>query len=81
MKANSYLSKGKDNSGLLLTPLINQGDGIGGDYNFKENRDNTSWQYLRARPFLDKTQEEVNKSTEIIKKFKDGLRRNGLNVK
>jgi hypothetical protein len=74
----SNMAKGEDG---YLAGLINYGDGYNGmHYEYDTNRDDTSWQYLRPRPFIDNTAEELNLTKEHEQVLRQALRKRGLNV-
>lgn len=72
------ITKGSDDN-FYITPLIEYGDGYGGlQYKYKQNRDNTSWQYLRGRGFIHETIQELKRTLNHVKSFERGLRRHGI---
>jgi hypothetical protein len=74
------ITEGSQDS-FKISDLIEGGDGTSGkQYQYKTNRDGTAYQYLKARPFQRKTEEELAKTGEHEKALKVGLRRNGLDV-
>jgi hypothetical protein len=74
------ITEGSQDS-FKISDLIEGGDGTNGkQYQYKTNRDGTADQYLRARPFQRKTEEELAKTGDHEKALKVGLRRNGLDV-
>jgi hypothetical protein len=73
-------TKGKDEN-IYLSDLVEGGDGYNGlEYNFKSNRDGTADQYLRPRPYQQKTVEALEQSGEHVEALKKGLIRQGLDV-
>lgn len=74
-------ARGKDQEDLYLAPLVEYGDNTGhGEYQYKYNRDMTSWQYLQSRPFTSNTIEALRRSGAHIKAFKDGMRSRGIRI-
>lgn len=74
------ITKGQQ-SGEEIAGLIEFGDGNGyGEYDYKLNRDGTSWQYLRARPFTKTTEEELASTGEHIQVFKNGMKSKGIDI-
>lgn len=75
------ITKGKDDPSLDVAALVEYGDDKGyGEYDFKTNRDGTSSQYLKPRPFQDKTHQELE-SGKARSSFVEGLKQQGLTVK
>lgn len=59
-----------------LPSLVEYGDGYHGyHYDFSSDGD-----YMRPRPFTEKTAENLKKSGAHVKALKDGLRRQGIKV-
>jgi hypothetical protein len=74
-------TKGKDDKNMYISDLIEGGDGYNGlEYNYKSNRDGTAGQYLKARPYQQKTVESLEQSNEHVEALKKGLIRQGLDV-
>lgn len=67
---------GTYNSGTTLADLINEGEGGKHKlyYDFTGN-------FIQPRPFLDNTQDEVDKSDRVENALKKGLQRRGYTVK
>lgn len=67
---------GTYNSGTTLADLINEGEGGKHKlyYDFTGN-------FIQPRPFLDNTQNEVDKSNRVENALKKGLQRRGYTVK
>lgn len=73
-------TKGKDEN-IYISDLVEGGDGYNGlEYNFKSNRDDTAGQYLRARPYQQKTAEALEQSGEHVEALIKGLVRQGVDV-
>lgn len=70
------LGYGTYNSGTTLADLINEGEGGKHKlyYDFTGN-------FIQPRPFLDNTQNEVDKSNRVENALKKGLQRRGYTVK
>lgn len=67
------------NQTMLLDTLIEYGDGYGGkEYDYKENRDDTAWQYLRARPFTKATIQELRETKGHVTAFRQGMEEYGI---
>lgn len=74
------VTTGSDNH-ERIDDLIEYGDGTNGkQYDFKKNRDDTAWQYLRGRPFTKSTAEELERSKRHVETLKRELRDRGINV-
>lgn len=75
------ITKGSNQS-IPLAELVEHGDGYNGcEYDNKENRDNTSYQYLQPRPFLKNTKEEIENSKECIEIIKNSMKNKGYIIK
>lgn len=75
------MAKGQDEEDLYIAPLIEYGDGEGhGEYQYKFNRDHSSWRYLQSRPFTAETIDALRRSGKHIKAFKDGMRKRGIEI-
>jgi hypothetical protein len=73
-------TKGKDDK-FQLDTLIEYGDGTDGkEYEYKSNRDGTADQYLRARPFTERTEEAIAQSNEHVQIMRNGLKTRGIGV-
>ena len=73
-------TKGKDQN-FRLDTLIEYGDGTDGkEYQYKTNRINTADEYLRARPFTEKTEESIAQSNEHVEVMKNALKAKGIDV-
>jgi len=73
-------TNGKDDK-VQISDLIEYGDGYNGlEYDWKDNRDDTADQYLQARPFQQKTVQELEQTNEHVEAMRKGLRRQGLDV-
>jgi hypothetical protein len=73
-------TKGKDQN-FRLDTLIEYGDGTDGkEYQYKTNRLNTADEYLRDRPFTEKTEESIAQSNEHVEVMKNSLKSRGINV-
>lgn len=67
------------NSGYGLAGLVENGNGWGGHhYDYVTDPDAA---YLGARPFIEETREELSDGRIVKAALKNGLRKNGLNVK
>lgn len=76
------VTKAKDNDTFNLAELIENGDGYNGlEYTYKDNRDDTSYQYLQPRPFIKNTRQELRENRKHIKALKEGLKNKGYNVR
>ena len=74
------VTEGKD--GLdNLAKLIEYGDGQGGQYNYKYNRDDTQDQYLSPRPFIENTRKEIAEKALHKKALIEGLKKRGIKAK
>jgi hypothetical protein len=74
------ITKGKDQN-FRLDTLIEYGDGTDGkEYQFKTNRIGTADEYLRGRPFTEKTEESILQSNEHVKIMKNTLKAKGIDV-
>nr|WP_156736263.1 hypothetical protein [Mycobacterium sp. E3298] len=73
------MAKGQ-NEDIYIAPLIEYGDGVYGEYQYKYNRDNTSWKYLRSRPFTQATIDALLASGKHIKGFKEGMKKRGFDI-
>lgn len=49
-----------------------------GEYDYPFNRDGTATRFLKPRPFIRKTKEELRSSSAHVKAFKDGLNKRGI---
>jgi hypothetical protein len=75
------VTKGKDDN-FEIADLIEYGDGYNGkEYSFKNNRDGTAEQYLRARPFTRDTVDELKQNDEHVIAFKNGMKSRGIDLK
>lgn len=75
------VTKGKDKD-FEIAGLIEYGDNSGyGNYDYKYNRDGTAEQYLKERPFIQETRKSLIQSKEHVDALKQGLKRNGINIK
>lgn len=75
-------TKGQDQTSLYIAPLVEYGDGAGyGEYQYKTNRDDTSYQYLQARPFTQKTVDRLRETNIHIDKLRDSLKSKGYKIK
>jgi hypothetical protein len=75
------ITKAKDQSDINLVGLIEYGDDSQyGYYEYKTNRDGTSWQYRQPRPFLQETRNHLSKTGEHVEALKKGLKRQGIDV-
>lgn len=75
------ITKGS-NQNISLAELIEHGDGYNGyEYEYKENRDGTSYQYLQSRPFMKNTKEEIENSKECIEIIKNSMKNKGYIIK
>src|SRR5205085_10844403 len=73
-------TKGKDQN-FRIDTLIEYGDGTDGkEYQYKTNRINTADEYLRARPFTEKTEESIAQSNEHVEVMKNALKAKGIDV-
>lgn len=73
-------TKGKD-SNYEIAELIEYGDGANGkEYDFKKNRDGTSYKYLGSRPFTKNTVDELHRTGEHVDEMKKGLKKRGIDV-
>jgi hypothetical protein len=76
------MAKGADQEDLYIAPLIEYGDNAGyGEYQFKYNRDHTSWKYLQSRPFTQETIKALQRSGVHIQALKEGLEKRGFDVR
>lgn len=75
-------AKGQNEEDLYLAPLIEYGHNNGyGEYQYRFNRDNSSWKYLTSRAFTQATIDALRRSGIHVKTLKNGLIKLGLNVK
>lgn len=75
------ITKGAD-SNFEIAGLIEYGDGWQGkEYEYKRNRDNTAYQYLNPRPFIQTTRDRLRQSGDHVRSLRDGLIRQGIVVK
>jgi hypothetical protein len=73
-------TKGKDDN-FQLDTLIEYGDGTDGkEYDYKTNRISTQDEYLRGRPFTEKTEEAILQSDEHVKIMRNGLKAKGIDI-
>lgn len=73
--------KGKDQD-IYLAPLVEHGHNNGyGSYQYPFNRNNTAEQFLKPRPFISRSIEELKNTNEHIKSFKEGMNRKGYKFK
>lgn len=73
------VTKGQDN-GRYITPLIVGGDGAYGmEYDYKTNRDGTSWKYLQERDFISSTMRRLERTLEAHEAMRRGLAKRGYN--
>jgi hypothetical protein len=73
-------TKGKDDN-FQLDTLIEYGDGTDGkEYDYKTNRIDTQDEYLRGRPFTEKTEEAILQSDEHVKIMRNGLKAKGIDI-
>jgi hypothetical protein len=71
-------TKGKDQN-FQIAELVEYGDGYNGrEYEYKTNRNDTADEYLRARPFTEKTEEVILQSDEHVKVMRNGLKAKGI---
>jgi len=83
------MAKGQDQEDLYIAPLIEYGDpsmsnvnhGQYGEYQYKYNRDRSSWRYLQSRPFTAETIAALKRSGVHIEAFKEGMMKRGIIVK
>jgi hypothetical protein len=76
MSNPNYLPEGKEP--FKIAGVIEYGHGWNG-YIYDYPRKGAP--YMKGRPFIRSTAEQLKNNPEIVKAFKKGLRRNGLNVK
>lgn len=55
-------TRGKNEKSLYIAPLVEYGDGVHGEYQYKANRDGTEYRYLDPRPFTSRTIEELSRT-------------------
>lgn len=80
-RINDYNGNSGNLSGEYIAELIEYGDGYNGlEYDYKGNRDNTAYQYLKSRPFMRKTVEELENSMLHVKALRNGLKSKGIEV-
>lgn len=74
------ITKGKDDK-FRIDDLVEYGDGTNGkEYEYKDNRSDTADEYLRARPFTEKTAENILQSNAHVQVMKNGLKAKGIDV-
>lgn len=73
-------TRGKDGK-TDVSGLVEKGHDNGfGEYDYTRNRSGDAYKYLEARPYLEKTIEELNTNKKHIKSAKKALRSMGLDV-
>jgi hypothetical protein len=73
-------TKGKDDN-FQIADLVEYGDGYNGkEYDYKTNRIGTEHEYLRGRPFTEKTEEDIVQSNEHVEIMKNGLKARGIDI-
>lgn len=73
-------TKGKDQN-FEIDDLVEYGDGYNGkEYEFKKNRDGTAQQYLRPRPFTQRTKEDILMTNKHVDTMRKGLKSRGIDV-
>lgn len=81
-RKNDFDNSSGNLNGEYIAELIEYGDGYNGlEYDYKNNRDNTGWQYLRPRPFIEKTVEELQRTNLHTKALKRALKKSGIDIK
>lgn len=75
------IAKGQDQEDLYIAPLVEYGDNEGyGEYQYKYNRNQTSWKYRKSRPFTRATIEALKRSGKHVESFIEGMRARGINI-
>ena len=75
------ITKAQDQSYINLAGLIEYGDESEyGYYEYKDNRDDTGWQYRQPRPFIEETRKEIAKTNAHVGALKKGLQKQGIDV-
>lgn len=74
------VTRGQQEPSLMVADLVEYGDGVGGEYDFKSNRDGTAYQYLNPRPFTVETIRRLQESGIITKVVVESLRRKGFTI-
>lgn len=72
------ITKGQQDSNLYVADLVEYGDGSGGEYDFKNNRDGTAYQYLNPRPFTEETIKRLEASGVHVNALRNSLKRKGF---
>lgn len=72
-------TKGQDNPSYYIAELVEYGDGYNGmEYDYKQNRDNTAYQYLNPRPFTAETVKRLESQGIHMQKLIDSLKGKGF---
>lgn len=71
-----------DDGTFNIADLVEGGQrGLSGNsYSYLYNRSGDADDYLRPRPFMQKTQEDIESNDKVVNVFKRGMRRNGFDT-